>query len=100
MKYFCKGAFVGMAVGILAGAVIVVKNKKLANGLKENLEKFEKKTSQMAESVMKKLKEKKQEKEQQSSGENNENSQNSLNTNENSGCCNGGVNSQNCNCGY
>lgn len=101
MKYFCKGALVGVITGMLVGAVVVVKNKKLANGIKENLEKAEKKVSETAQKVMKKIKEKKQEKENQE-----QNSQNNANLmssgQENFGnCCSGSGESsnQNCNCG-
>lgn len=102
MKYFCKGVLLGALVGMAVGAIAVVKNKKLASGLKENLDKAEKKVTETAQKVMKKIKEKKQEKENQSQNESNQNMMQSNNSNQNNNfnCCQGeNSNMSNCNCG-
>lgn len=55
MEEFLKGAMLGMVAGVCVGAVIVAKNKKLANKLKNGLTTAEEKLKEAKEDLQEKL---------------------------------------------
>lgn len=57
MGNFCKGVLIGMLAGTVVGAVVVVKNKKLSNKLKEGLVTAEGKIKEVKENIEEKLNE-------------------------------------------
>lgn len=57
MENFCKGVILGMVAGACIGAVVVVKNKKLSNKLKEGLVTAEGKLKEIKESIEDKMNE-------------------------------------------
>ena len=55
MGNFCKGVVLGMIAGACVGAVVVAKNKKLSNKLKEGLITAEGKLKEVKDSIEEKL---------------------------------------------
>ena len=55
MGNFCKGIMLGLAVGVCVGAVVIAKNKKLSNKLKEGLVVAEGKIKEVKENIEEKL---------------------------------------------
>lgn len=51
MECFCKGVLVGMIAGVCIGAVIVAKNKKLSNKIKDGLDTAEGKIKEIKEDL-------------------------------------------------
>ena len=57
MGYFCKGVLIGMAAGVCVGAIVVAKNKKLSNKLKEGLVTAEGKIKEIKDNLSDKINE-------------------------------------------
>ncbi len=57
MGDFCKGALFGMAVGVCVGAVVVAKNKKLANKIKSCMQSTETKLMDAKDMIEEKIQE-------------------------------------------
>ena len=57
MENFCKGAMWGLAAGMVAGAIIVAKNKKLAGKIKQGLGIAEEKLQEAKEFAEEKIEE-------------------------------------------
>ncbi len=57
MGYFCKGVLIGMAAGVCVGAIVVAKNKKLSNKLKESLVTAEGKIKEIKDNLSEKVNE-------------------------------------------
>ena len=57
MGYFCKGVLIGMAAGVCVGAIVVAKNKKLSNKLKEGLVTAEGKIKEIKDNISEKVNE-------------------------------------------
>lgn len=55
MGNFCKGIMLGMVAGVCVGAIVVAKNKKLSNKLKEGLATAEGKLKEVKENIEEKL---------------------------------------------
>lgn len=55
MECFCKGVLVGMIAGVCVGAIIVARNKKLANKLNQGLDVAEDKIKDIKEDLEDKL---------------------------------------------
>lgn len=55
MENFCKGIIFGMLAGAAIGAVVVAKNKKLSNKLKEGLETAEDKFNEVKSAIQEKI---------------------------------------------
>ena len=55
MECFCKGVLVGMIAGVCVGAIVVAKNKKLANKLNQGLDVAEDKIKDIKEDLEEKL---------------------------------------------
>ena len=55
MENFCKGVIFGMVAGACIGAVVVAKNKKLSNKIKEGLVTAESKIMEIKESIEDKM---------------------------------------------
>lgn len=79
MENYCKGLFLGMAVGLVIGGIAVAKNKKLAGQIKEKMSMAEEKIEEAKEMIQEKI---------QESGANSQNStQNSNQESMSSGSC-------------
>ena len=57
MENFCRGACWGMIAGLVIGGIIVAKNRKLANKIKEGLWNAENKIEEVKEGIAEKLQE-------------------------------------------
>lgn len=57
MGDFCKGAAIGMLAGVAVGAIIVAKNKKLSNKLKQGVDAAEDKFMEVKNSLEDKINE-------------------------------------------
>lgn len=55
MENFCKGILWGVIIGTCVGAVVVAKNKKLSNKLKQGLEVTEEKIMETKQAIEEKL---------------------------------------------
>lgn len=55
MGNFCKGIALGMLAGCVVGAVVVAKNKKLSNKLKEGLTTAEGKIKEVKQNIEEKI---------------------------------------------
>lgn len=55
MGNFCKGIALGMAAGVVVGGIIVAKNKKLSNKLKEGLTTAEGKIKEVKQNIEEKI---------------------------------------------
>ena len=59
MENFCKGVTLGLVSGMIIGGIIVAKNKKLANKIKEGLNTAEEKMQEAKEFIEEKIEENK-----------------------------------------
>lgn len=57
MENFCKGVIFGMIAGACVGAVVVAKNKKLSNKIKQGLDSAETKIMEIKENLEDKMSE-------------------------------------------
>ena len=57
MENFCKGVILGMVAGACVGAIVVAKNKKLSNKIKEGLVTAEGKIKEIKEGIEDKMNE-------------------------------------------
>lgn len=55
MENFCKGIALGMITGIVVGGIVVAKNKKLSNKLREGLTTAEGKIKEVKETIEEKI---------------------------------------------
>lgn len=59
MENFCKGVTIGLVTGMIIGGVVVAKNKKLANKIKECVAATEEKIEEAKEFIEEKIEENK-----------------------------------------
>lgn len=57
MENFCRGLGFGMVTGVIIGGIVVAKNRKLANKIKEGLSDAETKMEEVKDNIAEKLQE-------------------------------------------